>query len=57
MGRLEYIEPVAGPVPVETVSGIAALHIDAEGLTYVAGAPLMGMTDNACSSFPANTAL
>ena len=51
-GRLEYIDPVAGPVPVETVSGIAALHIDAEGLAHVAGVPLMGMTDNAVLIFP-----
>ena len=51
-GRLEYIEPVAGPVRMEAVSGIAALHIDAEGLAYVAGAPLMGMTDNAVLIFP-----
>ena len=51
-GRLEYIEPVAGPVPVETVPGIAALHIDAEGLAHAAGAPLVGMTDNAVLIFP-----
>ena len=47
MGGLEDIEAVAGAGVVKAAPGIAALHIDTEGLAEVIDAPLMRMTGSA----------
>ena len=42
-GGFEHIELPAGSHPVEAVGRIASLHIEAEGLPFAVGTPLMGV--------------
>ena len=42
-GRFEHIELLTGSHPVEAVGRIASLHIEAEGLPFAVGTPLMGV--------------
>ena len=46
-GSLEHIEPAAGSVPVEAVSGVTPLRVGAEGLAHIIGAPPVGVTGSA----------